>query len=147
VTQQHKQLDWIVDAAIFWGLDNWCGTHLRENFRNPSSRDTIFLTVECNILKFIAIMRALANGNFSRKCSSGGPKIESGLPGRASLREYISPILKRASSREIWASEYIFEPSVSVRSFCIFRASSLSARNNRQFLIAEISQWMGFQML
>jgi hypothetical protein len=85
-------------------------------------------------------MRALANGNFSKKCSSGGPKIENGVPGRASSREEISPILKRASSREIWASEYAFEPSVLVSSFSIFGVPSLSARNNRQFLVAEISQ-------
>jgi hypothetical protein len=74
---------------------------LHENFRNPSSRDKISITVKCDTLKCLAIMRAMANGNFSRKCSDGGLNIASGFQGRASSRQEMSPVLTSANYREI----------------------------------------------
>jgi hypothetical protein len=108
---------------FFWPSDSWWNTHLQENFRNPSSRDKISLTMEYDILKCIAILGGLTNENFSRKCSNGGPKIESCIPGRASSRQEISPVLKRANNHEIWACEYPSEPIASVSSFWIFQAA------------------------
>jgi hypothetical protein len=102
--------------------------------------------VKCDTLKCVAIMLALANGNFSRKCSSSGPKIENNLPRRASLRHEMSPVLKRTNYREIWACESTFESSVSVSFFSIFRVPSLSVRNNRWLLVAEISPWMAYRV-
>jgi hypothetical protein len=67
---------------------------------------------------------------------------ENGLPGRASSTQEMSPILRRASHREISVCEYISNPKVSVSSFWIFRMHRLSARNNRLLLFAEISPWM-----
>jgi hypothetical protein len=96
--------------------------HLRETFCNATSRDEISMTVECDTLNYIAIILALANANCSRACSNGGLKIESGLLGRASSRQEMSPVLKRASLREIQAYEYPSDPSVPVSPFSNFRA-------------------------
>jgi hypothetical protein len=119
--QQCKKLTEVTAQNFFCESDNWSGTYLREIFRNTSSRDKIFLTVECDALKCIAIMCVLANGNFSGKCSSGGPKIENCFLARASSRQEILSILKRASHRKIWACEYTANLSVFVSFFWIFQ--------------------------
>jgi hypothetical protein len=87
---------------ISWGSDSWCGTHLRENFRNLRSRDKISFTVEWSTLKCIPILCALANGNFSKRCPHSSSKIEGGWSGSGFIETgNIARIESRKPARDL----------------------------------------------
>jgi hypothetical protein len=115
---------------FFWS-DSWCGNYHQENFRSPNSCDQISLTLECDIIRSIVIMCAMAKKNFSIKFSSGSPRIENSLPGRVLSRQEISPVLKLEAHHGIRACEYTFEPSIFLNPFWIFWIPRPLARNHR----------------